>query len=105
MSERIYTDDWSIHRSDPTTVVDSRGNTVANCGGMRIGNRHKMTDTDVRSEQEANALRIAAAPDLLAACERAAEALERVEAEHPKFDTGAALGGIHAAIAKARGEA
>ena len=69
-------------------------------------------DPDLSRQGHANARLIAAAPDLLEACEAIRSLLRdnphiRIESDHPAFEVafGGATAAIDAAIAKARGEA
>ena len=55
-------------------------------------------------EQVANAVLLAAAPDLLAALEKAMDVIERLGGERGIGRMGAALDAIDAALAKAEGE-
>jgi len=61
---------------------------------------------DNDEQAEADAHLIAAAPDLLAACEACMTLLVRYENRSvaPEIGTGAAINAAHAAIAKARGQ-
>lgn len=90
---------WTIqHDEEPrnlapqVAVVGPLGYAVALCGR-----------TDSREEND-NARLIAAAPDLLAACDKAESELERMEAATGKPVAEDVILAIRAALAKARGE-
>jgi hypothetical protein len=69
-----------------------------------LHDQEKYVVANVADEADANL--IAAAPDLLAACEACMTLLIRYENRSiaPEVGTGAAINAAHAAIAKARGE-
>lgn len=83
---------WGVDPKRSFRVLDVSDNTICSTGSC----------DHIRDQWEANAHLIAAAPDLLSACEEAFDAMH--DDGHERMGMGRAIEACRAAIAKAKGE-
>lgn len=91
---------WEVHEIDDDWGIDPDNPEVISRGVRQVGGRSINQGVDLEMFSEADARLIAAAPDLLAACEFFADSWGRADV----YDGHEAVGRIRAAIARARGE-
>ena len=97
---------WHIEKWNPQAIFSRIGTHVASAthgDGRNAFSIGKLTDSCQNDDPEANARLIAAAPDLLAACEAALAERANVGLNRPHWTPGVTER-LQAAIAKAKGE-